>query len=223
MTSLADLYNEASNAGEQEDEIIVTKPVVEENPQPAEPVPTVATNTVETQVVTEQHVVEKIQEKSIENEVVREEIPQQPIISQSTTVDVNPELINKIINITDQYRRYEQDKQKTISTYLKIEDPTESNVIYGILNHDRDSHSSLGQLVKLKEEERATRAFSLMMLPDHQLNGIRDLLTLFNKFETGNSLSNKVLFCKDLEEGLENLPIKAIEHLKPVNEILSLV
>ena len=99
-----------------------------------------------------------------------------------------------------------------------------SAVIYGVLNTEAKKKNGLINLVRLKEEERTSRAFSLISLSDVDLLAVQDLTTIINHtFIPKTDISaNKILFCRELENGIETLPNETLRLLKPIHTLFDL-
>ena len=62
-----------------------------------------------------------------------------------------------------------------------------------------------------------------MSLPDDRLVKVNDLVMLFNdNFIQEKNVLEKVLYCKHLEQAIENLNNSCLLFLKPISEILSI-
>lgn len=191
--------------------------------QQSEPEPTVEQLNTVTPISQEVHIPEPVQQYKQHSSEYEEQKPT-PISSIYANDDsINEKSIARVIRILDLYRGYDVRIQQTINQFIKInkQESDLSKVIYGIINVKDSEQVALEDLVSLKEEERTSRAFSLMGLPDNRLLNLRDLVVIFNSnFIPKLTISDRVLYCREIEGGIESLDVNSLKFLKPINEIL---
>lgn len=176
-----------------------------------------------TENITDNLETQERQEEEIEN------ISVHPTVTEDKTLTVQS--ISNIVKMLDLYRTYEDKTQTICKQFLDIEDSCNDTtldinavVIYNILNIDKTKKTGLDDLVKLKEEERTSRAFSLIALDNSRLLPLKDITEMFNPGYTNSfDISDKINFCKELESGIDSLNDNALIHLKPINELLRTV
>lgn len=175
-------------------------------------------------------------EPIVRSEPVKEEprvsIPEPVIapVKQSDNTELSEKSILKVISIADRYRNLDDDIKHSINAFVGVSKDninTSENlsaVIYGVLNTEAKKKNGLINLVRLKEEERTSRAFSLISLSDVDLLAVQDLTTIFNHtFIPKTDISaNKILFCRELENGIETLPNETLRLLKPIHTLFDL-
>lgn len=173
-------------------------------------------------------------EEQIEEEVeeqIEEQVENTNIYANNTDKTLTVQSISNIVKMLDLYRTYEDKTQTICKQFLDIEDSCNDTtldinavVIYNILNIDKTKKTGLDDLVKLKEEERTSRAFSLIALDNSRLLPLKDITEMFNPGYTNSfDISDKINFCKELESGIDSLNDNALIHLKPINELLRTV
>lgn len=151
-------------------------------------------------------------------------------IKHSDNTELSEKSILKVISIADRYRNLDDDIKHSINAFVGVSKDninTSENlsaVIYGVLNTEAKKKNGLINLVRLKEEERTSRAFSLISLSDVDLLAVQDLTTIFNHtFIPKTDISaNKILFCRELENGIETLPNETLRLLKPIHTLFDL-
>ena len=189
---------------------------------------------------TEPYVEPMIENKPVESivhsEPIKEEsrvsIPEPVVapIKHSDNTELSEKSILKVISIADRYRNLDDDIKHSINAFVGVSKDninTSENlsaVIYGVLNTESKKKNGLINLVRLKEEERTSRAFSLISLSDVDLLAVQDLTTIFNHtFIPKTDISaNKILFCRELENGIETLPNETLRLLKPIHTLFDL-
>ena len=171
-----------------------------------------------TENITDNLETQERQEEEIEN------ISVHPTVTEDKTLTVQS--ISNIVKMLDLYRTYEDKTQTICKQFLDNDTTLDINavVIYNILNIDKTKKTGLDDLVKLKEEERTSRAFSLIALDNSRLLPLKDITEMFNPGYTNSfDISDKINFCKELESGIDSLNDNALIHLKPINELLRTV
>lgn len=145
----------------------------------------------------------------------------------STNPVVNVEFINKIITIGDRFRELSSSVQNTMLAFLErnteeYQNTSIAEVVHATLNTDHRKMKGLINVVKLKKEEAVSRAFSLIALPESELEMVSSLVAVFSPdgYTPEGSIRDKVQFCRKLEKGLEALPVDLLEHFEPISEIL---
>ena len=189
---------------------------------------------------TEPYVEPMIENKPTESIVHSEPIKEEPRVSipepvvapvkHSDNTELSEKSILKVISIADRYRSLDDDIKHSINAFVGVSKDninTSENlsaVIYGVLNTEAKKKNGLINLVRLKEEERTSRAFSLISLSDVDLLAVQDLTTIFNHtFIPKTDISaNKILFCRELENGIETLPNETLRLLKPIHTLFDL-
>lgn len=189
---------------------------------------------------TEPYVEPMIENKPTESIVHSEPIKEKPRVSipepvvapvkHSDNTELSEKSILKVISIADRYRNLDDDIKHSINAFVGVSNNninTSENlsaVIYGVLNTEAKKKNGLINLVRLKEEERTSRAFSLISLSDVDLLAVQDLTTIFNHtFIPKTDISaNKILFCRELENGIETLPNETLRLLKPIHTLFDL-
>lgn len=189
---------------------------------------------------TEPYVEPMIENKPVESIVHSEPIKEEPRVSipepvvapvkHSDNTELSEKSILKVISIADRYRNLDDDIKHSINAFVGVSKDninTSENlsaVIYGVLNTEAKKKNGLINLVRLKEEERTSRAFSLISLSDVDLLAVQDLTTIFNHtFIPKTDISaNKILFCRELENGIETLPNETLRLLKPIHTLFDL-
>lgn len=189
---------------------------------------------------TEPYVEPMIENKPTESIVHSEPIKEEPRVSipepviapvkHSDNTELSEKSILKVISIADRYRNLDDDIKHSINAFVGVSNNninTSENlsaVIYGVLNTEAKKKNGLINLVRLKEEERTSRAFSLISLSDVDLLAVQDLTTIFNHtFIPKTDISaNKILFCRELENGIETLPNETLRLLKPIHTLFDL-
>ena len=189
---------------------------------------------------TEPYVEPMIENKPAEPIVHSEPIKEEPRVSipepvvapikHSDNTELSEKSILKVISIADRYRNLDDDIKHSINAFVGVSKDninTSENlsaVIYGVLNTESKKKNGLINLVRLKEEERTSRAFSLISLSDVDLLAVQDLTTIFNHtFIPKTDISaNKILFCRELENGIETLPNETLRLLKPIHTLFDL-
>lgn len=189
---------------------------------------------------TEPYVEPMIENKPAEPIVHSEPIKEEPRVSipepvvapvkHSDNTELSEKSILKVISIADRYRNLDDDIKHSINAFVGVSKDninTSENlsaVIYGVLNTETKKKNGLINLVRLKEEERTSRAFSLISLSDVDLLAVQDLTTIFNHtFIPKTDISaNKILFCRELENGIETLPNETLRLLKPIHTLFDL-
>ena len=93
------------------------------------------------------------------------------------------------------------------------------------MNVSQAEQEGMNDLVSLKEEERTSRAFTLISLSDSRLAHLHNLTLLFNQnYNPRTSLDeNRIMFCRELETGIESLDVVVLKHLRPIDRLLSIV
>lgn len=191
---------------------------------------------------TEPYVEPMIENKTTEPAVHSESIKKQeeprvsipePVVAPvkySDDTELSEKSILKVISIADRYRKLDDDIKHSINAFVGVSKDninTSENlsaVIYGVLHTEAKKKNGLINLVRLKEEERTSRAFSLIALSDVDLLAVQDLTTIFNHtFIPKTDISaNKILFCRELEHGIETLPNETLRLLKPIHTLFDL-
>lgn len=189
---------------------------------------------------TEPYVEPMIENKPAEPIVHSEPIKEEPRVSipepvvapvkHSDNTELSEKSILKVISIADRYRSLDDDIKHSINAFVGVSKDninTSENlsaVIYSVLNTETKKKNGLINLVRLKEEERTSRAFSLISLSDVDLLAVQDLTTIFNHtFIPKTDISaNKILFCRELENGIETLPNETLRLLKPIHTLFDL-
>lgn len=175
-------------------------------------------------------------ESIVHSEPIKEElrvsIPEPVVapVKHSDNTELSEKSILKVISIADRYRNLDDDIKHSINAFVGVSKDninTSENlsaVIYGVLNTETKKKNGLINLVRLKEEERTSRAFSLISLSDVDLLAVQDLTTIFNHtFIPKTDISaNKILFCRELENGIETLPNETLRLLKPIHTLFDL-
>lgn len=141
------------------------------------------------------------------------------------------ETITLIVKVSDAYRQLEPNIQNTIKQFIKVDKNLTSNandlglIINGLMNVSQAEQEGMNDLVSLKEEERTSRAFTLISLPDSRLAHLHNLTLLFNQnYNPRTSLDeNRIMFCRELETGIESLDVVVLKHLRPIDRLLSIV
>lgn len=144
---------------------------------------------------------------------------------------LNADSIAIMLAMCDMYREMDGNVQEVIKRFVQVDKNLDtspeqlSQVIYGILQVSDRQKVGLTDLVSLKEEERTSRAFSLISLSDDRLEAIQELTILFNNDFTpqNNVKSNKILFCRELENGIETLSSNTLSLLKPIDSLFELL
>lgn len=189
---------------------------------------------------TEPYVEPMIENKPTESIVHSEPVKEEPRVSipepivapvkHSDNTELSEKSILKVISIADRYRNLDDDIKHSINAFVGVSNNninTSENlsaVIYRVLNTEAKKKNGLINLVRLKEEERTSRAFSLISLSDVDLLAVQDLTTIFNHtFIPKTDISaNKILFCRELENGIETLPNETLRLLKPIHTLFDL-
>ena len=175
-------------------------------------------------------------ESIVHSEPIKEEsrvsIPEPVVapVKHSDDTKLSEKSILKVISIADRYRTLDDDIKHSINAFVGVSNnnintsENLSSVIYGVLNTEAKKKNGLINLVRLKEEERTSRAFSLISLSDVDLLAVQDLTTIFNQtFIPKTDISaNKILFCRELENGIETLPNETLRLLKPIHTLFDL-
>lgn len=180
----------------------------------------------------------KITEPTVHSEPIKKQeeprvsIPEPVVapVKYSDDTELSEKSILKVISIADRYRKLDDDIKHSINAFVGVSKDninTSENlsaVIYGVLNTEAKKKNGLINLVRLKEEERTSRAFSLISLSDVDLLAVQDLTTIFNHtFIPKTDISaNKILFCRELENGIETLPNETLRLLKPIHTLFDL-
>ena len=141
------------------------------------------------------------------------------------------ETITLIVKVSDAYRQLEPNIQNTIKQFIKVDKNLTSNandlglIINGLMNVSQAEQEGMNDLVSLKEEERTSRAFTLISLSDSRLAHLHNLTLLFNQnYNPRTSLDeNRIMFCRELETGIESLDVVVLKHLRPIDRLLSIV
>lgn len=141
------------------------------------------------------------------------------------------ETITLIVKVSDAYRQLEPNIQNTIKQFIKVDKNLTSNandlglIINGLMNVSQAEQEGMNDLVSLKEEERTSRAFTLISLSDSRLAHLHNLTLLFNQnYNPITSLDeNRIMFCRELETGIESLDVVVLKHLRPIDRLLSIV
>lgn len=141
------------------------------------------------------------------------------------------ETITLIVKVSDAYRQLEPNIQNTIKQFIKVDKNLTLNandlglIINGLMNVSQAEQEGMNDLVSLKEEERTSRAFTLISLPDSRLAHLHNLTLLFNQnYNPRTSLDeNRIMFCRELETGIESLDVVVLKHLRPIDRLLSIV
>ena len=141
------------------------------------------------------------------------------------------ETITLIVKVSDAYRQLEPNIQNTIKQFIKVDKNLTSNandlglIINGLMNVSQAEQEGMNDLVSLKEEERTSRAFTLISLSDSRLSHLHNLTLLFNQnYNPRTSLDeNRIMFCRELETGIESLDVVVLKHLRPIDRLLSIV
>ena len=141
------------------------------------------------------------------------------------------ETIALIIKVSDAYRHLEPNIQNTIKQFIKVDknltiNPNDlSLIINGLMNVSQAEQEGMNDLVSLKEEERTSRAFTLISLSDSRLSHLHNLTLLFNQNYNPKTLldENRIMFCRELENGIETLEPLVLKHLRPIDSLLSIV
>lgn len=170
-------------------------------------------------------------DNEIKNEAI-ENVSTQDISNkiQENTQAITVKSISNIINILDLFRTYEEKTQTICKQFLDVDSNCNDTtvdinaiILYNILNIDNTKKVGLNDLVKLKEEERTSRAFSLIALDNTRLIPLKELVEMFNPEYTNTfDISDKINYCKELESGIDSLNNNSLLHLKPINELLQL-
>ena len=171
-------------------------------------------------------------DNEIKNETTFENISTQeiPNKTQENIQTITVKSISNIINILDLFRTYEEKTQTICKQFLDVDSNCNDTtidinaiILYNILNIDNTKKVGLNDLVKLKEEERTSRAFSLIALDNTRLIPLKELVEMFNPEYTNTfDISDKINYCKELESGIDSLNNNSLLHLKPINELLQL-
>ena len=171
-------------------------------------------------------------DNEIKNETTFESVSTQeiPNKTQENTQAITVKSISNIINILDLFRTYEEKTQTICKQFLDVDSNCNDTtidinaiILYNILNIDNTKKVGLNDLVKLKEEERTSRAFSLIALDNTRLIPLKELVEMFNPEYTNTfDISDKINYCKELESGIDSLNNNSLLHLKPINELLQL-
>ena len=171
-------------------------------------------------------------DNEIKNETTFENISTQeiPNKTQESIQAITVKSISNIINILDLFRTYEEKTQTICKQFLDVDSNCNDTtidinaiILYNILNIDNTKKVGLNDLVKLKEEERTSRAFSLIALDNTRLIPLKELVEMFNPEYTNTfDISDKINYCKELESGIDILNNNSLLHLKPINELLQL-
>lgn len=183
-----------------------------------------------TENITE-NIIDNTEEYNTEEQIEEEQVENTNIYANNTDKTLTVQSISNIVKMLDLYRTYEDKTQTICKQFLDIEDSCNDTtldinavVIYNILNIDKTKKTGLDDLVKLKEEERTSRAFSLIALDNSRLLPLKDITEMFNPGYTNSfDISDKINFCKELESGIDSLNDNALIHLKPINELLRTV
>lgn len=159
--------------------------------------------------------------------IIKEETPvvEKPKIDFSTDEPVSVNAIEKIVNLFEKYNSFDPKIQNFVKQFVGVgrEEQNISVLLYNIINVSEYEKTGLNDLVTLKREERTSRAFSLMSLPLERLKKIKDLVLLFNdNYNSSIDSSDKILYCKDIEKGIESLDPTSLKYLAPINELLSI-
>lgn len=146
-----------------------------------------------------------------------------PSVSYNTTNYLDVRDIRQVVRILDTYRNFDIKIQESVKQFIQLNSEDIGDIINGIINVTNEEKFGLRDLVQLKEEERTSRAFSLVALPDQRLHKVRDLVLLFNNnFKPRENFSDRVLYCREVEIGIEELPKQALAFLKPISTLLAI-
>lgn len=144
--------------------------------------------------------------------------------------NLNIQNVSMIIEMADIYRGLDRQVQEIIKRFIKVNkeltsnNPKDlSNILLGIINVSSKERMGLNDLISLKTEERTSRAFSMVALNSERLKAVQDLVLLFNSSycpkQNMDINSNKILFCRELEIGIDSLSHSTLELLKPINTL----
>ena len=81
--------------------------------------------------------------------------------------------------------------------------------------------NGLDDLVNLRQREALERGFDLLSLDNERLMKLSELTLLFvDDFKVNVPISNRIEYCRILVKGMERIPLKALNFLAPVSELL---
>lgn len=192
-----------------------------------EPIPTEPINSVPSIPVYPQE--NFIQETS--QEIYQEPINYQPVqniqpdiqtkdIEEKITTKVSIQDISRIIKISDKYHSFEDGVKKNICKILQCSSDL-SEIIHSVLYIDNENKTGFVDLVNLKEEERTSRAFTLMSLTESRVKKIRELISLFGK-DISLTETDKVGILRETENAINNLSDTVFQYLIPIRDLFKL-
>ena len=148
--------------------------------------------------------------------------PKKPIISGVSAGITSQKDIAKVIDIYTYYMNMDEQVQETTRNFLNIQDSDPIEVVYSILNVDYALLTGLEDLVTLRKQEALERGFDLLTLDEPRLTKLAELTLLFvDNFQLSTSVGNKIEYCRALVKGMERIPMKALDFLAPVSELLT--
>lgn len=163
----------------------------------------------------ENQVDEVIQEPKEENTLQEEQKE-----THNETV-LNAKEISKVIQIYEKYNTFDERVQRTVLKHLNLELENQvEDVIFALLNYNKEDTMEL--LVELRLQDGVTRAFNLFALQEETLASINAIVESFSPYKQTVSLANKVEYCRVLERGIAEIPEKAIDHFRPLGELINI-
>lgn len=163
----------------------------------------------------ENQVDEVIQEPKEENTLQEEQKE-----THNETV-LNAKEISKVIQIYEKYNTFDERVQRTVLKHLNLELENQvEDVIFALLNYNKEDTMEL--LVELRLQDGVTRAFNLFALQEETLASINAIVESFSPYKQTASLADKVEYCRVLERGIAEIPEKAIDHFRPLGELINI-
>lgn len=163
----------------------------------------------------ENQVDEVIQEPKEENTLQEEQKE-----THNETV-LNTKEISKVIKIYEKYNTFDERVQRTVLKHLNLElENKVEDVIFALLNYNKEDTMEL--FVELRLQDGVTRAFNLFALQEETLASINAIVESFSPYKQTVSLANKVEYCRVLERGIAEIPEKAIDHFRPLGELINI-
>lgn len=195
----------------------VSNPFVVQQPQPVQQQPQIVQQPVQ-QPVPQVQSVTPVQQQPF---TVPEPPKKQIIPKTQSTGFISQNDISKVIDIYTYYMNMDDQVKETTLNFLNIDTPDPTQVVYAIFNVDMSLLNGLDDLVNLRQREALERGFDLLSLENERLMKLSELTLLFvDDFKVNVPISNRIEYCRILVKGMERIPMKALNFLAPVSELL---